>query len=485
MSNLAIDTGSAMRPLTLTDANEMTLLNAALHYADQGMFVFPLQRKDKKPLPGSNGCTDATTNKEVIRRWWTEMPNANIGIATGAQSGIFVLDVDGDEGCASLRHLEVENGALPVTPVAKTGRGKHILFRDNGLHRNSASVVGPKLDIRANGGYIVVPPSIHPSGQRYEWVEEGTVAEAPDWLLARMSEGRAKRNQTLTATNDIGDRIPEGSRNSALTSFTGLLRRKGIEGDELFEHVMTRNLNACDPPLDEREVERIVRSVNHYAASERRDLTDHGNALRFVALHGENLHYVSTEGIWLHWCGTHWQTIHRDVVLKLAFDVPGTILLEAATLEEGDKTATAIRRHAIATQARSKLEAIVELARPLLHIDGKRLDKNPMTLAVRNGQLDLTTGELAPHCRGDYITKLIDCDYDPSAPRQRWDQFVSEVTCGERELSEFLKRIGGYCLTGSTKEQCLFIFFGHGANGKSTIIEIWRALSDLTLPKPR
>jgi putative DNA primase/helicase len=430
MSSHATKTIGAARSLALIATNEMTFLEAALHYAAQGISVFPLRVKDKRPLPGSHGCSDASTDQSTIRKWWMENPNANIGIATGAQSGIFVLDVDGDEGFKSLLGLEAENGALPATPVSETGRGKHLLFRDNGGHRNSASSIAPNLDIRADGGYIVAPPSVHPNGHRYMWLKDGALADAPDWFIGRMSPGPTKNNTGRPAIGTEGARILEGSRNSRLTSFAGLLRQKGIDGNQLFELVMTRNLNACDPPLDEGEVKLIVRSINDYRATEKYPLTDYGNAMRFVALHGENLRYVWSEGIWLHWCGSHWKTIHRDAVFKMVFDVPGAILIEAKSAED-EKAATTLRKHALATQARSKLEATLELARPLLTIDGDRLDTDRMMFAVKNGQLDLTTGTLLPHCREDYITKCLYCDYDPIAPRPRWDRFVSEVTCGD------------------------------------------------------
>jgi putative DNA primase/helicase len=99
-----------------------------------------------------------------------------------------------------------------------------------------------------------------------------------------------------------------------------------------------------------------------------------------------------------------------------------------------------------------------------------------MALAVRNGQINLRTGELEPHNRASFITKLIDVDYDPHAPRPRWNAFVRQVSDGDDEVAGFLQRVAGYSLTGSCKEQCLFVYYGHGANGKSTMLETLKEL---------
>jgi putative DNA primase/helicase len=110
----------------------------------------------------------------TILRWSSEWPNANVGIATGSKSGTFVLDVDprngGDE---SLEALQQDIGELPETVTVRTesgGRHFYFQFGDTDTFRNSASKLGPGLDIRAEGGFVVAPPSLHISGNRYAWI---------------------------------------------------------------------------------------------------------------------------------------------------------------------------------------------------------------------------------------------------------------------------------------------------------------------------
>ena len=141
----------------------------ALAYTRRGWRVFPCAPRGKVPLT-AHGLKDASTDEKQLTDWWDRWPSANIGVATGAESGFFVLDVDGKDGNESLATLEREHGPLPTTVEAKTGGGgRHLLFKHPGQAvKNSAGRLGPGLDVRGDGGYIVAPSSIHPTGKSYE-----------------------------------------------------------------------------------------------------------------------------------------------------------------------------------------------------------------------------------------------------------------------------------------------------------------------------
>jgi hypothetical protein len=140
-----------------------------------------------------NGFRDATTDRPQIKEWFSESPEANIGIATGSVSGTFVLDIDGNVGRKTLSELESRYGKLPVTVTVKTGLGQHFYFRLNGSQiRNSAGRVGKGIDVRGDGGYVVGVGSVHRSGAKYRYVkgcnpDDVAVADAPAWLLARIA----------------------------------------------------------------------------------------------------------------------------------------------------------------------------------------------------------------------------------------------------------------------------------------------------------
>ena len=168
--------------------SEPRMLDAALGYAARGCPVFPLAVRGKVPMiaraDGGRGFHDATTDEHQVRTWWTGWPLANVGIATG--HAFDVLDVDPEHGGEeTLAALAVKHGPLPTTPEARTGSGgRHVFLLPDARVRCSAGRLGPGLDVRGLGGYVVAPPSVHPNGRRYVWtVCAGRLALWPAWLL--------------------------------------------------------------------------------------------------------------------------------------------------------------------------------------------------------------------------------------------------------------------------------------------------------------
>lgn len=142
------------------------LLEYALQYAGRGWHVFPCKPRDKTPLTRT-GFKSATTDPKQIHRWWSKWPDANIGIATGEKSGLLVVDIDSAQGIGALR--EIVGCALASTPVVETGRGWHLYFAMPAERLRCSSDKARGLDIRANGGYVLAPPSVHPTGAVYRW----------------------------------------------------------------------------------------------------------------------------------------------------------------------------------------------------------------------------------------------------------------------------------------------------------------------------
>ena len=144
------------------------LLAAALDYAANRLPVFPCVPNGKLPAI-ARGFHSATTNPETIKRYW-RAPDRNVGIPTGSVSGFWVLDVDGDNGEANLFALEAEHGRLPPTrEVITGGGGRHLWFKYTGPIQSSVGKIAPGVDVRGDGGYVIVPPSVHVSGREYHW----------------------------------------------------------------------------------------------------------------------------------------------------------------------------------------------------------------------------------------------------------------------------------------------------------------------------
>jgi putative DNA primase/helicase len=211
-----------------------------------------------------NGVHDATTDEAKIRRWWEIWEYANIGVATGREAGFFALDVDPRKGGAeSLSSLEAKHGKLPETRTADTGGGgvHHFFKYPDFAVKNSTGELGPGLDIKGDGGVIVVAPSLHASGKRYRWKNTVPIAEAPEWFLRLLRETQKSRANGSAA---IGPTIPEGYRNDTLTSLAGTMRRRGMGAEEIEAALLVTNNKRCDPPLATDEVKKIASSVCRY-----------------------------------------------------------------------------------------------------------------------------------------------------------------------------------------------------------------------------
>jgi hypothetical protein len=172
---------------------------AAEAYAVAGWWIFPIKPKGKTPMT-AHGLKDATSDPGQVRAWWAQTPEANIGLNCG-KSGLVAIDLDkhgadrspavpagqttGD-GLSEWQKLAERHGLPPATATSLTGGGRHLLFAapPDVTIKNSAGRLAPGIDVRGEGGYIVLPPSIHPSGAAYQWeTATRTAAPLPDALI--------------------------------------------------------------------------------------------------------------------------------------------------------------------------------------------------------------------------------------------------------------------------------------------------------------
>lgn len=171
-------------PSTNTFSLSDTLSAAAIALAELGFPVFRSRPHDKPPLR-TGWQVEATSDPAQVATLWAECPAANVSLACGRNA--WVLDVDGDEGKASLRRLLERHGMLPPVPLSRTGSGGfHLFFAADPRIRNSVRRLGPALDTRSIGGLVVLPPSIHPDGASYRWLRDPwsqPILPAPAWLI--------------------------------------------------------------------------------------------------------------------------------------------------------------------------------------------------------------------------------------------------------------------------------------------------------------
>ena len=215
---------------------------------------------------------NASRSDTLIGFWWKRWPEANIGLVTGAPSGFVALDVDPRHGGhVSLEELEAKLGELPKTVEAETGSGgRHILFKHPGTKvSNSAGLLGPGLDVRGDGGYIVAPPSLHASGRRYTWdptrhPAQMEPAELPLWLQEGLTRPETLNMPSLPK-HALGQlaiaEVKPGQRNTTLARLTGYLLRHRVSLGVSLELLKSWNLVNCRPPLAEDELMRTVDSI--------------------------------------------------------------------------------------------------------------------------------------------------------------------------------------------------------------------------------
>ena len=251
------------------------LLEHALAYAARGWPVFPC--RGKEPLT-PHGLKDATCNADTIRAWLRRWPRDNIAIRTGDRSGLLVLDPDGEEGEESLRRLERQHEPLPTTPEVLTGGGgRHLYFQQVPGLRNTAKRLGPGIDTRAEGGYVIAPPSTHPvTGRRYEWSVDGhpdevALAPLPAWLRdALQPAAKAAAASPSEWRAFINSTVAEGRRNDAVARLAGHLLRRYVNPFIALELIRAWNLTRCQPPLSDDEVIRTVSSIANRELARRR-----------------------------------------------------------------------------------------------------------------------------------------------------------------------------------------------------------------------
>ena len=297
----------------MPEAKSLLQRHAEYYTKNMGLRVFPCNGK----IPATtHSCKDATTDPAQIAEWWGGGSTYNIAIATGG--GIVVLDVDADHergkyGDETLDDLEQQYGPLPETWTCLTGGGGvHYYFQCDDPALTVAAGFAPGLDYRGTGGYVIAPPSIHPTtGRAYEWEASSTptsvpLAPLPDWLHRLMLQGKRDKPKQAKSKEAPG-KVTEGQRNEEMFHLAASLRAKGLTVAEITAALTEANRARCDPPLSKREIETICQSTGRYERGpvasatdsvKPPDYSDAGNADVFSHVYRDDLIYTDALG-WL------------------------------------------------------------------------------------------------------------------------------------------------------------------------------------------
>lgn len=476
----------------------MTALDVARAYLARGWAPIPVPFRRKGPVLA--GWSALRLGPEDLAAHFNGQPS-NVGVLLGEPSGGLV-DIDLD--CAEA--LRLAPVFLPPTRSRfgrASKRASHWLyvvttpletekFADPDVQDEDRGML---VELRSTGGQTVFPGSVHPSGERIGWDEDGELARGDGATLRRAVA-------ELAAACLLARHWPsEGRRHQAALAAAGLLAR-GVTEDRAVLIVQS----AADAAGDEEARARrrdVVSTVARIAAGEpvtggptlaellRGDgtrvvatlrhwlglqgpptvepLTDVANAGRFVAQHGATFRFIYAWGSWLHFDGQRWRRDAGDAAVRAAKETARGWFEDAARATD-DKQRKAVARWAAYTNSEPGIRRMLTLAQAELAIGPDQLDADPWVLNCPNGTLELRTGHLRPHRREDFITKMTAAPYDPGARSAVWDAFLASAL-PDAGAQDYAQRYAGYALTGTTREEVFVFCRGPAGGGKSTFTE--------------
>lgn len=455
-----------------------------------------------------NGVKDATTNMDTIRSWEQRWPDTNWAVACGRISGIIVIDIDPrKDGFTSMEQLETTrpDGPLPDTLKSITGgAGRHLFFQ-----YPESNVIGNRtnwlsgVDVKSDGGYVILPPATHVSGGSYTWINWDTqlIMSLPTDIIQMLMAGQSGAGgQPLPDTDDVLKGVPEGQRDDVLFKTACRLRRQ-TGSREFVTAAILKAASNCTPPFPQDQAMKCVDSAfkqdhtdtftdwatnaasstgtGHQDSPDLYNLTDLGNANRFVDNYGEDIVYVDGWG-WLVWTDLGWQRDSQGTIPGYAHTIPKIIRDEAAMLESSgadQRVVNAFTKHATKTESSERLTAVTKVARDMTRVrrGAVEFDSEDHLIACRNGMVDLRTGEIRAIDRDDFVTKNTGVLFDPTYRLDAWERFLDSSCAGDQELVSYLQMAAGYTLTGSNAEEVFFLISGPPASGKSTFMDALHA----------
>lgn len=445
----------------------------AVRLAQLGWSVFPVAPRGKRPAT-SHGFKDASCDVATVEDMFGPNGAYNIGIATGsASSNLIVIDADvkpehGTDGAFFVDAWQKEYGAWPDTVEATSGGGGHHWYFKAPPGIKSSANAEHGVDVRAEGGYIVAPPSLHPSGIPYEWVADASpfergVAEANDSVLALLSflSPKPKASSKWSEKN----MVPEGMRDNELFRACSSWQARGYGDEEILSLALVYNERAFQPPLSVAEVEAKVEHVTSAYAKGgantarariiqrlgsggigKLPLNDSALSGLFAHAYIGQLRYEPTSKSFYKYNGRFWEIdrggLRAELLCKQFIDI-----LWGLHKDEEDEATDGHRSEKLGRyKGRPARERILKDSKSELGIDASLFDSNLHLLNVANGTIDLETGEIRPHNPADLLTMCAHVEHDPDATCKRWDGVLGRALEDDQELIQYFYRALGVAL---------------------------------------
>ena len=495
-------------------------LECAMEYAKLGWQVLPVHTIiDGKCSCGKPDCTsagkhpatpngvkDATFDPDQLKRWFGNGHLYNIGIASGLESKLAILDIDPKHG----GDKTIKQYTVPRTLKVITGSGGcHFYFADpEGAMRNSSGKLGDGLDVRGTGGYVVAPPSLHASGAEYRWAIDPRamqLAQVPAW----MKNGRHEATGIRLKENDE-DPIPAGQRNDKLASIAGAMRRQGCDAEAIVSALISINQRRCQPPLAFDELRRIADSIARYPVQDCQivpnnfPMTLAKNFYARLKSKGLDYRFYNFQHGWYH---------HDRTVYRLAPDIDIENRLwrhtgQVRTLGRNQQPVPINCTNQTVANTLSAMASFDGVEIPSAHIapawlDGRLAPDPRSVIALDNGLLDVTGSQprLIEHTPDFFNVSALDFAYDADAQCPNWLSFLTDAfgvvepdgtgtewdpeyedfrentrSTPDEQKNQALQEWFGLCLTCRMQYHKMLGIIGPKRSGKSTIARILTAL---------
>ncbi len=445
------------------------MIDQAVRYGAFGLKVFPVKGK----VPAIKDWQKLADSEPDKIKELFKYPHTGIGLACGGISSVTVIDIDAKNGVNGFETLKRYGIELPITVCVLTpSGGRQYYFKYNPILKNMVSALCSKsgIDIRNDGGLVIMPKSIHPNGGIYEFQEsqgygEIELAEMPQDFISMLAP--AKEGDLFILPLVIND----GERNTILFKYAAQLRATGGEHKDILEALYVVNADRCIPPYEKDKLKIIADSVCKYKKGKKPveidDViySDTYNAKVFHEIMGEKIRWCRDLGGWFIYDGKRWEKDSNDAIKRLALDVSEEIGERMRRM--GKKQLSNLRK----IHTDQGINSMISCAKPLFGASVGEFDKDKQLFNCMNGTYDLNRNIFVEFRPEDLITKVSGVNYDIHAEASRWKTFLDEVFIGEVELIEYIQRIVGYSMTAYTKEHCMFILYGHGRNGKNIFTE--------------
>lgn len=451
------------------------MINIALSYLEKGWSIIPIKKGSKLPAISTwKKYQQQLPSRDEVIKWWTDMPDANIALVCGEISGVIVVDIDSGKGEPDIKGLE-----LPPTLVSKTGGGgKHLIYRWRKGLVGAKIGIRKLIDIRSDSSYIVLPPSLHSSGNLYEWLidENEELAEAPQWLESSSGNSNIKKADWTTFFE--GQNQP-GMRNvSALQMAGKILYQNSPETYDTLGLLTFRQWNKeyNNPPLDDKELLatwnstkalHLKKNGNEIAeqsnVDENRNISDEEKEIVKVYLKNK------TRGTYLlaKYIVDKYSIITIGEKEREMFVYQGGMYKPAENIIIYPEVQRILEHH---VNKNAKTETFHKIADMTSYPRSIFTSADIKYIPVRNGVYNFETKELLPHSPNYKFTYQFPVIYKQNSSCEKTEAFFNQILTEEQRtiLEEW---IGYYFLRNYMFKKAM-IFVGEGDTGKTTLLEV-------------